>query len=143
MATRWSGYDEWRRKADESGWYFSDEDLARAAYDPAFAGEIYGAKEDYARASTQSERDAAHGRAESARSAYDYSGGAAGDEYLRGGQSGVPTYLAQAQSAMNAANQAVQSYGAYDDPYEQRMNAQLGRLLDFEPFSYDYRTDPA
>ena len=44
---------------------------------------------------------------------------------------------------MNAANQAVQSYGAYDDPYEQRMNAQLGRLLDFEPFSYDYRTDPA
>ena len=88
----WDGYDAWRQRVTDSGYYFSDDDMQRAQNDADFAEKIFRAKEGYAQA--QAAGDEAmmqywHQYAEDARKPYQYSGGQHGDEYLPWGNEPV------------------------------------------------------
>ena len=141
--------DDWKKKWDESGYYFSDEDRKRAESDSAFRDAIYNAKETYASGNTA----LGHQMAEDARRQYNYSGGVAGDEYNAWETPKQTATVTTARpswdsngatmQAMNAAAAALANYGTYTDPYAERIETSLNGLLNRDPFSYDYTTDPA
>ena len=161
----WKGYDDWRKKLQNSGYYMSDDDLERAAGSESFANQIYSAKEAYANATTDAEKAAAHQMAEDARNPYQYSGGGDGSEYLpwdnvvkrtsSAPRSARPTYTRKETKAERPAYEPryqnyiddvladVRGYGDYVSPYAERIDAQLNGILNRDPFSYDYTTDPA
>ena len=93
--------------------YMSDEDYAKVLR----ARSIYDSADDAGKA-------ALHDDIERLRAGYNYSGGEAGDEYIKlGGY----------------------SYGRapeYESSYSELLDAAYDRLRDREPFEYDYESDP-
>ena len=119
----------WRNQYDEDTLRRVDErDYASGGADAALMSD-----EDYARVlrnrSLWQDADAAgraalHDDTERIRSAYGYSGGAAGDEYLPTGESygKAPDYVSR---------------------YQEQIDALSREILDRAPFSWDYAADPA
>lgn len=137
MATVTSAYDKK---------YLNDEDLARV--------ERY--KQDYANATTDEERAAAHAGAESVRSKYAYSGGGDGNQYLStknlNGLSpdtndalnkyGSYTPSESVTQAQNYLTQMQQSKpGAYVSQWDGQIMDLYNRITNREPFRYDLNGD--
>ena len=147
----WSGYKDWLKKVDESGLYFSDDDLATAASDQNFAETAYDIKDRYSRAETDEERGALHDQMEQARKAYNYSGGRAGDESIHWDAPAAPTVAAPSGSAytsrysgdIDTLRGQLMGQGSYVSPYDGYIQQAVTSILNREPFSYDYASDPA
>jgi hypothetical protein len=78
-------YDDFTKAYSDSGYYFSDADLALAKLNPDAGMGILSAKQKYANADTDEERALANAEAESIRSSYgNYTGGTDGSEYNLG-----------------------------------------------------------
>lgn len=156
----WKGYDDWRKKLKNSGYYMSDDDLERAAGSESFANQIFSAKEAYANATTDAEKAAAHQMAEDARNPYQYSGGGDGSEYLpwdnvvkrtsSAPRSARPTYTRKETKAERPAYEPryqdyiddvladVRGYGDYVSPYADRINTALSGIEDYGPYVSPY-----
>ena len=147
----WSGYKDWLKKVDESGLYFSDDDLATAASDQNFAETAYDIKDRYSRAETDEERGALHDQMEQARKAYNYSGGRAGDESIHWDAPAAPTVAAPSGSAytsrysgdIDTLRGQLMGQGSYVSPYDGYIQQAVTSILNREPFSYDYASDPS
>lgn len=145
----WKGYGDWLKKANESGYYFSDADLASAAQSEDFANKAYDIKDRYAKAETDEERSAIHQEMEDARNPFSYSGGVQGDEY-NPWETQQPPQLQQAaqkvggayDSDIEAQRGAILDRGEYVSPWAAEIQGAVSAILNREPFSYDYKSDP-
>ena len=102
--------------------FMSAADVAAIEYYSQIAKEA-AAKGDNAAVSS------AHNAAEAIRAKYGYSGGQYGDEYLPLGQNTYGTYSSG-------------GIASYDSQYSSQIDSLLNQILNREPFSYDYTTDP-
>lgn len=154
-------YDDWKKKADASGYYFSDDDLARASIDPVFAAAIYRAKDDYNTAKLagdQAGMDRAHSAAEQARYGYNYSGGNDGSEYnpwentnpasgnysvFKSGSSRPhntgtgakrPEYTPQYQGYIDSLLSGALDYPDYVSPYADKIDSTLNGIMNRPAF---------
>ena len=148
----WSGYKDWLKKVDESGLYFSDDDLATAASDQSFAETAYDIKDRYSRAETDEERGALHDQMEAARREYNYSGGRAGDESIHwDAPKTTPTvtapsstpYTSRYADDIETVRGQLMGQGSYVSPYDGYIQEAVSKILNRDPFSYDYASDPA
>lgn len=138
--------DDWKKKWSDSGYYFSPEDMKRAEYDEGFRDRTFENKAGWYAASAagdQAAMDRYHQAQETNRgTAYGggYSGGRAGDEYNPfGGQLRADNGPNLVQDVMSRMSQ----YDRYLDPLYGDLSAKVDAISGREPFSYDYRTDPA
>ena len=95
-------------------------------------------KQDYASATDQAGRDAAHAAAEALRARYNYSGGTDGSMYLNSAY----------QNALMGGGEDEGTYGGgsggaggYNSQYGSMIDGLLGGILNREPFSYNKDTD--
>lgn len=148
----WSGYKDWLKKVDESGLYFSDDDLATAASDQSFAETAYDIKDRYSRAETDEERSALHDEMEAARKPFNYSGGRSGDESIHwDAPKTTPTvtapsstpYTSRYADDIETVRGQLMGQGSYVSPYDGYIQEAVSKILNRDPFSYDYASDPA
>ena len=135
----WKGYGDWLKKVQDSGYYFSDYDLQRAAEDQNFADQAFRYKENYARATSQEEKDAAHAGMEELRAGTQYSGGADGSEYNpweTKKENPLPSYITDTPT-YTYDTPAPKYSGAYDDD----IKAAADRILGSDPYSSRYSDD--
>lgn len=127
-----SGYDEW---------VMNDQDYAQ----------LQQYKQNYANATTQAERDAAHNAAEVLRARYNYSGGSDGSMYLNAAPQeynlmfGIPEVLTDEeyqQLRYGNTGMGTTGGGGYSSQYGSQIDAMLNALLNREPFSYNKDDDP-
>ncbi|WP_458397411.1 hypothetical protein, partial [Anaerotignum sp.] len=125
-----------------------DADMALGNDNPGALEQILQERQNWANATTQSERDAAHNRAENIRKAYgQYSGGADGMD----GQY-KPTYQKPAAAAENdnvttLYDKFNKLYGKQNAPtwtpqYQEQISQILGNITNRDPFEYDMNEDP-
>ena len=101
----WQGYNDWLKKVNDSGMYFSDWDLQRAANDENYANQAYNIKSGWygaQAAGDQAGMDKYHTDMENLRAGTNFSGGQYGDEYHPwddGSAQAKPTYTAPAASS--------------------------------------------
>lgn len=86
-------------------------------------------------------RAALHDENERIRSGYDYSGGAAGNEYIRTGAA-APVRTDNWQNTVADLQQKLINYGSYVDPYRSGLDAKYDAIVNRQPFSYDLENDP-
>lgn len=126
----------------------SDADRALGNDNPGALEQILQERQNWANATTQAERDAAHNRAENIRKAYgQYSGGADG----MGGQY-KPTYQKPSAAAENDNVTALYEkfnnlYGKTNAPtwtpqYQEQISQILGDITNRDPFEYKMTEDP-
>lgn len=149
----WKGFGDWLKKVQDSGYYFSDYDLQRAADDQNFADQAYGYKDTYAKATTQEEKDAAHAGMENLRAGTQYSGGADGSEYNpweEKQENPLPSYIKETpkysgayDADIAAAKDRVLDRGSYVSPYKGYIQEAVSKILNRDPFSYDLESDPS
>ena len=103
------------------------------------ADAVFMNDEDYAKtlrnqmlwnSADEATRQALHEDTERTRAGYDYSGGADGSGYYS---------LAKAQQTPSFSYEAAPTYSAQ---YQNLMNARMNQILNRQPFSYDYESDP-
>ena len=145
----WNGYRDWLKKAEDSGYYFSDADLSSAAQSEDFENKAFDIKDRYARAETDEQRSALHQEMENARNPFNYSGGAQGDEYNNWEPQQPPQLQQAAQRAggaydsdIDAQRSAILGRGEYVSPWAADIQSAVSAILTRQPFSYDYKTDP-
>lgn len=127
--------EDWKDQWAQSGYYFSDADMARAETDAGFRDAIYGAKDAYAKADAAGDdagKAAAHSAAEAARSAYQYSGGDDGSEYNSWAKQ--PTY----QSTPSYQAPAAAEKPSYTPQYQGYIDQILGDQLNFQDYDSPY-----
>lgn len=123
-------------------------DLALGRDNPGALEQILQERQNWANATTQAERDAAHNKAENIRKAYgQYSGGAKGMD----GQYS-PTYVKPSPAAQNDNVTALYEkynnlYGKNNAPtwtpqYQEQISQILGNITNRDPFEYNMNTDP-
>lgn len=123
-------------------------DLALGRDNPGALEQILQERQNWANATTQAERDAAHNKAENIRKAYgQYSGGAKGMD----GQYS-PTYVKPSPAAQNDNVTALYEkynnlYGKQNAPtwtpqYQEQINELLGNITNKDAFSYNMNEDP-
>ena len=123
-------------------------DLALGRDNPGALEQILQERQNWANATTQAERDAAHNRAENIRKAYgQYSGGQEG----MGGQYS-PTYVKPSPAAQNDNVTALYEkynnlYGKNNAPtwtpqYQEQISQILGNITNRDPFEYNMNKDP-
>jgi hypothetical protein len=123
-------------------------DLALGRDNPGALEQILQERQNWANATTQAERDAAHNKAENIRKAYgQYSGGARGMD----GQYS-PTYVKPSPAAQNDNVTALYEkynnlYGKQNAPtwtpqYQKEISGLLNDLKNVEEFEYNMNTDP-
>jgi hypothetical protein len=123
-------------------------DLALGRDNPGALEQILQERQNWANATTQAERDAAHNKAENIRKAYgQYSGGAKGMD----GQYS-PTYVKPSPAAQNDNVTALYEkynnlYGKQNAPtwtpqYQEQINELLGNITNRDAFSYNMNEDP-
>ena len=153
MAGTWNGYDDWLKKAQDSGWFFSDFDLYHASQDPNYAFQTYQNKSDYYNADTPEARALANANQESLRGTKGFSGGSSGDRYdaYSGDTLSPTTNAGMYGEAMSAAfNDYRNAPGFSYDPYtpgewgghSDWYNETRDALQNHGPFEYDYTNDP-
>ena len=150
----WDKNNDWYNKMLASGQYWNDFDLAHASQDQNCANTIFQAKSDYANATTDDARALANANAEAARQKYSYTSGTAGAEYN-------PYGTGQGQATTNpginwgselgSTYQQIKdtpsfSYEPFKAPdpwgHSAGYNNAYANVLDYGPFSYDYKSDP-
>lgn len=125
-----------------------DADMALGRDNPGALEQILQERQNWANATTQAERDAAHNRAENIRKAYgQYSGGVEGMD----GQY-KPTYQKPAAAAENDNVMALYEkfnnlYGKTNAPtwtpqYQEQISQILGDITNRDPFEYKMTEDP-
>ena len=125
-----------------------DADMALGRDNPGALEQILQERQNWANATTQAERDAAHNRAENIRKAYgQYSGGVEGMD----GQY-KPTYQKPAAAAENDNVMALYEkfnnlYGKTNAPtwtpqYQEQIGQILGDITNRDPFEYKMTEDP-
>ena len=144
----WNGYRDWLKKVNDSGYYFSDDDLATAAADQDFAERAYDIKDRYAKAQSDEERSAIHDEMEAARKPYYYSGGRAGDESIHwdaptAAATGGSQYTSRYADDIDTVRGQIMGRGSYVSPYDSYIQEAVASILNRDPFSYDYASDPA
>jgi hypothetical protein len=123
-------------------------DLALGGDNPGALEQILQERQNWANATTQAERDAAHNKAENIRKAYgQYSGGAKGMD----GQYS-PTYVKPSPAAQNDNVAALYEkynnlYGKQNAPtwtpqYQNEINSILSQITNRDAFSYNMNEDP-
>lgn len=123
-------------------------DLALGRDNPGALEQILQERQNWANATTQEERDAAHNRAENVRKAYgSYSGG---QEGMDGQYS--PTYVKPSPAAQNDNVTALYEkynnlYGKNNAPtwtpqYQEQISQILGDITNRDPFEYKMTEDP-
>lgn len=123
-------------------------DLALGKDNPGALETILKERQNWANATTQEERDAAHNRAENVRKAYgSYSGG---QEGMDGQYS--PTYVKPSPAAQNDNVTALYEkynnlYGKNNAPtwtpqYQEQISQILGNITNRDPFEYNMNKDP-
>ena len=95
-------------------------------------------KQDYASATDQAGRDAAHAAAEALRARYNYSGGTDGSMYLN---SAYQTALFGGGDDEGGYGGTGGGAGGYNSQYSSMIDGLLGGILNREPFSYNKDTD--
>lgn len=132
------GYVEANRGsfANADNAYMSDEDWSL----------IQQYKQDYANATTDAERQAAHKAAEDIRmNKYGYAGGVDGSEY-----NPTMVYVGDGSGLQGVHNMDGGEYGEFDynnagkyvSRWQSQIDALTGAILGRDPFSYDKNTDP-
>ena len=163
----WQGYNDWLKKVNDSGMYFSDWDLQRAANDENYANQAYDIKSGWygaQAAGDQAGMEKYHSDMEKLRAGTNFSGGQYGDEYHPwddGTAQDKPTYTAPAQStmptyaapstprpswdadgsvsaALNAAAEAVRNIQPYDSQYSGRIASALSEIENYAPYDSQY-----
>lgn len=125
-----------------------DADIALGRDNPGALETILKERQNWANATTQEERDAAHNRAENVRKAYgSYSGG---QEGMDGQYS--PTYVKPSPAAQNDNVTALYEkynnlYGKNNAPtwtpqYQEQISQILGNITNRDPFEYNMNKDP-
>lgn len=100
--------------------------------------EILKYQQDWANATTDEERQAAHDAAEAVRARYGYSGGADGSDYL-----GLMAYTGNmGYDDMDGSDFGYDNAGAYVSRWQSQIDALTGAILGRGPFSYDKNKDP-
>lgn len=100
--------------------------------------EILKYQQDWANATTDEERQAAHDAAEAVRARYGYSGGADGSDHL-----GLMAYTGNAgYDDMDGSDFGYDNAGAYVSRWQSQIDALTGAILGRDPFSYDKNKDP-
>lgn len=100
--------------------------------------EILKYQQDWANATTDEERQAAHDAAEAVRARYGYSGGADGSDYL-----GLMAYTGNTgYDDMDGSDFGYDNAGAYVSRWQSQIDALTGAILGRDPFSYDKNKDP-
>lgn len=138
-------YDQLLKDIKAAGVNFSDYDLAFARENPTAGYGILNAKKDYAAATTDEARALANSAAEQWRAQGGYSAGVSG--------SGYNPLLPQStgNNMLDSKTSQLVSFPSYqydlpsptwDDSYGAKYDAALNSMLDYAPFSYDYKTDP-
>lgn len=95
-------------------------------------------QQDWANATTDAERQAAHDAAEAVRAQYGYSGGADGSDYL-----GLMTYTGDSGYDDDGARGGSGfGYDPYRSQYQARIDALTNAILNREAFAYDKEQDP-
>ena len=123
-------------------------DLALGRDNPGALEQILQERQNWANATTQAEKDAAHNKAENIRKAYgQYSGGAKGMD----GQYS-PTYVKPSPAAQNDNVTALYEkynnlYGKNNAPtwtpqYQEQISQILGNITNRDPFEYNMNKDP-
>lgn len=86
-------------------------------------------------------RAALHDENERIRAGYNYSGGDAGNEYIRTGAA-APVRTDNWQNTVQDLQQKLINYGSYIDPYRSGLDAKYDAIIDRKPFAYDLESDP-
>ena len=124
-----------------SGQYWSDADKELARRDPDAGMTIYHAKNDYLNAKDDAGRTTANQKAESARKQFGgYTAGATGAGFAK--DSTYFTYDDPYAQRMDAALDKLLGYGDFENPYQGQIDETLGKITSRDPFSYDAETDP-
>ena len=112
--------------ADE--FWMSDQDYAQ----------LLQYKQDYASATDQAGRDAAHAAAEALRARYNYSGGSDGSMYLNSAYQNPALYGWGDEDSYGYGSGGS---GGYNSQYGSTLDALVNGILNREPFSYNKDTD--
>lgn len=138
--------DDWKKKWSDSGYYFSPEDMKRAEYDEGFRDRTFENKAGWYAAQAagdQAGMDRYHQAQETNRgTAYGggYSGGAWGNEY---NPFASPVRSDSGANMVEDTLARMAGYDKYLDPLYSNLQGKVDAISSREPFSYDYRTDPA
>ena len=138
--------EDWKKKWSESGYYFSPEDMKRAEYDEGFRNRTFENKAGWYAAQAagdQAGMDRYHQAQETNRgTAYGggYSGGAWGNEY---NPFATPVRSDSGANMVEDTLARMAGYDKYLDPLYSNLQGKVDAISSREPFSYDYRTDPA
>ncbi len=127
--------------AERDGIYFSDYDKELAKRDPDAGLSIYTAKQNYMNAKTDAERKHWNQKAESIRRKNGgYTAGSDGAGFMKDDR--YFTHDDPYADRMNAALDKLLGYQAFTNPYQGHIDQTLGKLTSRDPFSYDAEKDP-
>lgn len=141
-------YDQLLKDIQAAGVNFSDYDLAFAKENPTAGYGILNAKKDYAAATTAEARALANAAAEQWRNLGGYNAGVEGSGYnpiLPSSPQSMGNTLLDSKTSQLTSFPAYQnnlSTPTWDDKYGAKYDAALNGMIDYAPFSYDYKTDP-
>lgn len=97
-------------------------------------------KQDYASATDQAGRDAAHAAAEALRARYNYSGGTDGSMYINSAYQNAPLYGGDDEGTYGGGIGG--GAGGYNSKYGSSIDSLLNAILGREAFSYNKDEDP-
>lgn len=141
-------YDQLLKDIESSGVFFSDYDLAFAKENPTAGYGILNAKKDYSAATTDEARALANAAAEQWRNLGGYNAGVEGSGYnpiLPSAPQSMGNTLLDSKTSQLMSFPSYQSSlpaPTWDDRYGAKYDAALNGMIDYAPFSYDYKTDP-
>ena len=134
-------YDDFLKRQKETGLAVSRDDMALAKRDPDAGMSILTAKQNYNTAKTGEERSAWNQKANQTRAQYGgYTAGKDGMQYQK--DSTYFTYDDPYAQRMDAALDKLLGYGDFENPYQGQIDETLGKITSRDPFSYDAETDP-
>lgn len=127
--------------AQQSGQYWSDYDKELARRDPDAGLSIYTAKQNYKNAKTDAERKHWNQKAESVRRKNGgYTAGGDGSGFMKDDH--YFTHDDPYADRMNAALDKLLGYQEFTNPYQDQIHQTLDKMTSRDPFSYDAEKDP-
>lgn len=134
-------YDEFLKRKEASGLAFSDADMKLAQRDPDAGMSILTAKQQYTNAKDDAGRSTANRSANQIRAQYGgYTAGKDGAGFTK--DSTYFTYEDPYADRMNAALDKLLGVGNFENPYQGQIDEALRKITSRDPFSYDAETDP-
>lgn len=127
--------------AERDGVYFSDYDKELARRDPDAGLSIYTAKKNYNAAKTDADRKHWNQKAEGVRRKYgSYTAGGDGSGFMK--DDSYFNHQDPYADKMNAALDKLLGYGEFTNPYQDKIDSTLDKITGRDPFSYDAEKDP-